>query len=518
MRPDRRLDRPVPGRRRSALTQARNPDWSDLLQVSVDRRAAEPMFRQLYDDLRRAILSGAAAPGSRLPATRQLAGKLGISRTSVVGVYEQLLAEGYVEGRAGAGTYVSRDMLGPQPPPRPAQAAPPARPSPAARYASLKPDDRQFAAIPFNVGRCSLDERTLAVWRRLTAAQLRRPDPLWLGYSDPRGSPRLREAVAQYLRAARGVTCDPAQIMILSGVQQALDLVIKVLVEPGDAVWIEDPTYPALHSALRAARAAIVPVPVDANGIVVAAGIAASPVARAVYVTPSHQSPSGVVLSMARRLELLAWARDARSWVIEDDYDSEFRYAGRPLASLQGIDRGERVIYLGTFSKVLFPGLRLGYAVVPYELLDAMTAARHLSDRHSPGLTESVVTEFIEQGHFGVHLRRMCAQYRVARDGLVAAANAKLGAFLEVDAPDQGMQLTARLRPGLDDVAVARAAAEGGVAVRPLSALHVAAPPVSALILGFTGYDAASLRAGVDRLAKVMRNLPDAAYSSSRSR
>ncbi len=482
--------------------------------MSVDRQAAEPIFRQLYDELRRAILSGAAAPGSRLPATRQLAAKLGISRTSVVGVYEQLLAEGCVEGRAGAGTYVSRDMLEPQPPPKPAQAAPPPRPSPAARYASLKPDERQFAAIPFNVGRCSLDERTLAVWRRLTAAQLRRPDPLWLGYSDPRGSPRLREAVARYLRAARGVACDPAQIMILSGVQQALDLVIKVLVEPGDAVWIEDPTYPALHSALRAARAAIVPVPVDANGIVVSAGIAASPEARAVYVTPSHQSPSGVVLSMARRLELLAWARDARSWVIEDDYDSEFRYAGRPLASLQGIDRGERVIYLGTFSKVLFPGLRLGYAVIPYELLDAMTAARYLSDRHSPGLTESVVTEFIEQGHFGAHLRRMCAQYRVARDGLVTAANARLGALLEVAAPDQGMQVIARLRPGLDDMAVAQAASEGGVAVRPLSALHVAAPPVSALILGFTGYDAASLRAGVDRLAKVLRGLPDAAYAS----
>ncbi|MEJ1979318.1 MAG: PLP-dependent aminotransferase family protein [Acetobacteraceae bacterium] len=204
-----------------------------------------------------------------------------------------------------------------------------------------------------------MDERTLKVWRRLTAAQLRKPDPLWLGYSDPRGSPRLREALARYLRAGRGVHCDPAQIMILSGVQQAIDLVVKILVEPGDAVWIEDPTYPAMHAALQAARAKVVPVPVDHHGLVVADGIAASPAARAVYVTPSHQSPSGVVLSMARRLELLAWARDARSWVIEDDYDSEFRYAGRPLASLQGIDRGERVVYLGTFSKVLFPGLRL---------------------------------------------------------------------------------------------------------------------------------------------------------------
>ncbi|HWK45896.1 MAG TPA: PLP-dependent aminotransferase family protein [Stellaceae bacterium] len=488
------------------------PDWSDLLSLSVDRNTAEPLFRQLYNELRRVILSGAAAPGSRLPATRYLAAKLAVSRTSVVSVYEQLLAEGYVEGRIGSGTFVSRDMLEPPLAPKKTKAAPSrvpaAQPTPVARYAGLKPDYNQFAAIPFNTGRCSVDERTLKVWRRLTTAQLRRVDPLWLGYSDPCGSPRLREAVAGYLRAARGVHCDPAQIMILSGVQQAIDLVVKVLVEPGDAVWIEDPTYPALHAALQAARAKIVPVPVDSHGIIVSDGIAASPIARAVYVTPSHQSPSGVVLSMARRLELLAWARDARSWVIEDDYDGEFRYAGRPLASLQGIDRGERVIYLGTFSKVLFPGLRLGYAVIPYELLDAMTAARFLTDRHSPGLTESVVTEFIEQGHFGAHLRRMCAQYRGARDYLVGAVNAQLGAFLEVTAPDQGMQLMARLRPGLDDAAVARAALARGVVVRPLSALYLAAQPVSALMLGFTGYETQALQAGVDRLTAVFRDMP----------
>jgi GntR family transcriptional regulator/MocR family aminotransferase len=490
-------------------SEANSPDWSDLLTLSVDRTESEPLFRQLYGELRRVILSGAAAAGSRLPATRLLATKLGVSRTSVVGVYEQLLAEGYVEGRPGAGTYVSHEMLEPPVAPQPPARSPAAPPGPAARYARLKPDAAQFAPLPFNVGRCSVDDRTLAIWRKLTAAQLRKVDPLWLGYSDPRGSPRLREAVARYLRAARGVDCDPAQIMILSGVQQAIDLVIKILIEPGDPVWIEDPTYPALHAALQAARAQVIPVPVDQNGLIVAAGIAAAPVARAVYVTPSHQSPSGVVLSMARRLELLAWARDARSWIIEDDYDSEFRYAGRPLASLQGMDRGERVIYLGTFSKVIFPGLRLGYAVVPYELLDAMTAARYLTDRHSPGLTESVVTEFIEQGHFGAHLRRMCTQYRAARDTLVTALNTKLGDFLQAAAPDQGMHLPAILRPGLDDVAIAHAAAQRGVAIRPLSKLYVAAPPVPALMLGFTGYDTTALLTGVDRLGAALRDVAE---------
>ncbi|WP_296393789.1 PLP-dependent aminotransferase family protein [Reyranella sp.] len=496
----------------AARDQTNFADGSELLSFSIDRGAPESIFRQLYGALRRLILDGIAPAGSRLPASRLVAERLGVSRASVVGVYEQLLAEGYLIGRQGAGTFVSPDMLEPlQRPPHRALAralaqasAPNRRPKPAARYAALAPDPAQFEAVPFNTGRCSLDEQTLATWRRLTAAALRRPDALWLGYGDPRGSPRLREALAHYLRASRGVQCDADQILILSGVQQAIDLVLKILIEPGDPVWIEDPTYPALHDALKAARARIVPVPVDDQGLVVANGVAASPLARAAYVTPSHQSPSGVVLSMARRLELLAWAREARAWIIEDDYDSEFRYAGRPIASLQGIDRGERVIYLGTFSKVVFPGLRLGYAVVPHELLQAMTAARHLTDRQAPAVTESVVADFIEQGHFEAHVRRMRATYRVARDQLAAALRAKLGCVLEVEVPDQGMRLLARLAPGWSDTALAKEAAARGLVLRPMSKLYLSAPPLQALLLGFTGYSLPALRAGVDRLAEVI--------------
>ncbi len=530
------------------------PDWSALLSFTIDRGSATPLFRQIHDGLRRLILDGAAPPGSRLPATRLLSARLGVARSSVVAVYEQLLAEGHVDGRVGAGTFVAGHLPIAVPAKLPSavpatlaagdaaarrasfavgrvvgqedgsetsraegtalrptaadgDAPAVARPGPAARYAALRPDPAQFSALPFNTGRCAVDDRTMAVWRRLTAARLRRPDPLWLGYADPMGSPGLREALAQYLRASRAVQCDPAQIMILSGTQQGMDLVLKTLLEPGDPVWIEDPTYPAMHAALRAAQAQVVPVPVDADGMVVQAGIAAAPHARAAYVTPSHQSPSGVVLSMARRLELLAWARDARAWIIEDDYDSEFRYAGRPLASLQGIDRGERVIYLGTFSKVLFPGLRLGYAVVPYELLDAMVAARHLTDRHSPGVTEGVVTDFIEQGHFGAHLRRMSAQYRASRDWLVQTVNERLGTSMQVHAPDQGMHVTARLRPGLHDVALAQAGAARGVSLRPLSPFYLATPPVSGLMLGFTGHDMPAMRDGLDRLAAAVAEL-----------
>ena len=484
----------------------RTPDWSALLTLSVDRDHEQSLFRQLYNEMRRVILSGAVTPGSRLPATRHLAQMLGVSRMLVVGVYEQLVAEGYAEGRTGAGTFVSGDMLEPLAAPKPSvaeSAMAASRPSPARRYAALTPNPAQFSALPFNTGRCSLDERTLKIWRSLTAAQLRHVDPQWLGYSDPRGALPLRAAVARYLRASRGVKCDAAQIMIVSGTQQAIDLVLKVLIEPGDTVWIEDPVYHAMHAALKAAQANIVPVPVDGQGMIVSAGIAASPAARAVYVTPSDQSPSGVVLSMARRQELLAWAREARSWVIEDDYNSEFRYAGRPLASLQGIDQGERVIYLGTFSKVLFPGLRLGYVVVPPELHDAMMAARFLTDRHGPGITEGVMTEFIEQGHLGAHIRRMCSFYRRARDELTAELNARLGDYLTVAPPDQGMHLTAHLRPGLSDVAIAEAAAQRGVVVRPLSGFYVAAPPVSALMLGFTGFDLPTLHRAAEALVGV---------------
>jgi GntR family transcriptional regulator/MocR family aminotransferase len=479
------------------------PDWSDLLTLSIDRAAAVPLFRQLHGELRRAILSGAAAPGGRLPATRALAARLGVSRTLVVAVYEQLVAEGYASGRAGAGTFVSREMVERPALPKPV-AAPVERPGTAQRYAALRPDDAQFRDQAFNIGRCGFDDRTLRLWRRLSAAALRQAQAPWFGYSDPRGAPALREAVARYLRAARGVQCDPGQILILAGVQQAIDLVIKILIAPGDAVWMEDPTYPATHAAMVAAQARIVPVPVDRSGLVVAAGVAAAPVARAAYVTPSHQSPSGVVLSMARRLELLAWARQARAWVIEDDYDSEFRYAGRPLASLQGIDGGERVIYLGTFSKVIFPGLRLGYAVVPPELLDAMIAARYLTDRHPAALTEAVVTAFLEQGHFAAHLRRMCTQYRQARDHLVAALCARFGDALGIDVPDQGMHLTARLPEGVRDVAVAAAGLARGVTLRPMSRLYLAAPPVSALMLGFTGYSLDALDRGVRLLGEVL--------------
>ncbi|MBE9606368.1 PLP-dependent aminotransferase family protein [Acetobacteraceae bacterium H6797] len=487
-----------------------SPDWSDLLPLAIDRAAPQTIYRQLYLALRGLMLDGTLPAGSRLPPSRALAAKLGIARSSVVGVYEQLLAEGYVEGRTGAGTFVAPSLPEQPEPPQPGPAAEAPPPPPAvARYAPHLPDPGQFSPLPFNTGRTSIDERSFQIWRGLALAQWRVPDQHQLGYADPRGLPRLREAVARYLRAARAVHCEPEQILILNGVQQAIDLVAKVLVEPGDPVWVEDPAYPAMRSAMQTARARIVPVPVDEHGMVVQEGVKAAPVARLAYVTPSHQYPLGHVLSMARRTELLAWAREAHAWIIEDDYDSEFRYAGRPLASLQGIDRDNRVIYLGTLSKVLFPGLRLGYAVVPPELLPAMTAARYLTDRHPPAMAEAMVADFIEQGHFAGHLRRMRAHYKAARDGLLTALEARLGGALTIAPPDQGMHVLAYLGPsllarGMTDQSLSAAARAKGVMLRPISPLFSAAPPRQGFMLGFTGHAPHALRAAVEKLVPLL--------------
>ncbi|MGY0710260.1 MocR-like pyridoxine biosynthesis transcription factor PdxR [Azospirillum argentinense] len=470
-------------------------DLSDLMLLPIDRTGGEPLLRQVYGALRRAILSGALPPGGKLPPTRALAERLGVARNTVVVAYEQLLAEGFIEGRVGAGSFVSRDLPdGLEIPP----------PEPPRRVPSPPPSASPFGTLPFSTGRCALDERSLQIWRSLTLRHLQRPDPEMLGYGEPGGPAALREAIARYLQSARAVRCEPEQVVITAGAQQAIDLVLRVLLRPGDPVWLEDPCYPAVRAALEAARARVVPVPVDGQGMAVAAGVATAPDARLAYVTPSSHYPLGVVLSMARRMELLAWARTAGAWVLEDDYDSEFRYAGRPLASLQGIDGDGRVIYVGTFSKVLFPGLRLGYAVLPLELLDPVLAMRRLTDWHPATLYTGVVTDFLNDGHFGPHLRRMRRRYTAARDALADAIGAHLSPWMEAEVPEQGMKLIARLRPGLSDRDVEAVAARRGIAVRPVSPMHIAAPPLQALMLGFTGHEPGALRHAASELGRIL--------------
>jgi GntR family transcriptional regulator/MocR family aminotransferase len=476
-----------------------------ISDIAIDRRAPTPLFRQVYAAISSSIVDGRLPAGARLPASRELAERLGLSRTVIVAAYEQLLAEGYAAGRIGSGTYVAPDL-----PERPAVRTKPLKAGRAARHGvprlvgkvdvTLQSDDR-----PFNLGRTLIDQRTADQWRRLNARALRAMPKSHLGYGDPRGSAPLRAAIAAYLAGARGVRCDPEQIIVTSGTQHALDLVVRVLLPTGSEAWIEDPGYPLTREVLAAGGVTTRPVRVDVQGIDVAAGIAAAPRARAAFITPSHQFPTGVVLSMARRLELIAWAGASDAWIVEDDYASEFRYGGRPLAALQGLDDTQRTLYVGTLNKALFPGLRAGYLVVPERLLSAFVTARYLMDRQPPALQQEVLAEFIAQGHLASHIRRMRTLYRDQRDRLVATLRRRAGDRLNVDPPDQGMHLVAWLRPGLSDAAVERAALADGVVVRALSRLYVKARPRQGLLLGFSGYPASTIAGAAGRLAAVLQ-------------
>jgi GntR family transcriptional regulator / MocR family aminotransferase len=490
----------------------RRRGWANLYAWQLIRSGDAPLFRQIYQQLRSAILSQDLRPGTKLPSTRQLALQLKVSRSAVVSAYEQLLAEGYASGKVGSGSYVSSDL------PEPVEGRSSKRSKRSAAAARPEaPLSKDFVDVtaqdeerPFNLGRTLVDARTTALWRKSSARVFRLLGHDHFGYSDPRGLAVLRKAICDYLRAARAVRCEPEQIVVTSGTQHAIDLVIRVLhqgnLHHGDLqAWIEDPGYALTRHALAAAGVKTRAIPVDAGGIDVAAGIKLAPNARAVFVTPSHQFPTGVVLSMARRLELLNWAREAKAWIVEDDYASEFRYGGRALASLQGLDASGRVIYIGTLNKALFPGLRLGYAVVPPALLKPFVAVRYLTDRQPSSLAQAVVADFIEEGHFAAHLRRMRLQYKDQRDALVTALRARLDRDITVDPPDQGMHLIAYLRRGLKDVAIERAGRERGVIVRAMSRLYVDASPRSALVMGFSGYPRRMMAPAVERLAGAMR-------------
>jgi GntR family transcriptional regulator/MocR family aminotransferase len=477
--------------------------WAEIYPWRPPDRSGR-VVRQIYGQVRGAILEGALASGARLPSSRDLAGRLGVARASVVSAYEQLAAEGYIETRVGAGAFVAADLSGVfdvqavDPPVD--TASPPTIPERAA-FAEAPPVLNLPGEALFNTGRTLMDARALDGWSRATRRALRTLGPEHFGYADPAGNLELRAAIADYLRAARGVACEAAQIIVTAGAQQAVDIATRVLIAPGTPVWIEDPAYPATVRALTALGAALHPIPVDAAGLVVTAGIAAAPEAKAAYVTPSHQYPLGVTLSMARRLELLAWARSAGAWIIEDDYASEFRYAGPPLAALQGLDRGQRVLYVGTLNKAIFPGLRLGYLVAPTLLVPALLRIRQLLDRQPPSLSQAVVLEFMRAGDFAAHIRRRRLAYRDQRDALTEALRAHCGAWLAPDPPEQGMHMIAYLKPGLGDLAAEAAAGRAAVIARAISPLYRDAPSRAGLILGFSGYPPAAMAPAARRLA-----------------
>jgi GntR family transcriptional regulator/MocR family aminotransferase len=363
------------------------------------------------------------------------------------------------------------------------------------------------SACAFRPGIPALDAFPRDLWARMAARLYRQSRFDLFSYGDPAGHPPLRRAIAEYLRAARGVNCSWEQVIVTSGSQQALDLAARVLLDPGDTAWVEDPGYFGARGAWTAAGLRCVPVPVDADGLSVAQGEVLAPQARMAYVSPSHQYPLGVTMSLKRRMALLNWARRRSAWIAEDDYDSEFRYAGRPLAALQGLDTNGRVIYIGTFSKVLFPALRLGYMVAPAGAVDAFAAARALADRHPPGPSQALVAEFLAGGHFARHVRRMRTLYAERQAALLAAARREWAGLLEVAPADAGMHLVAWLPKGSSDGDASRRAAEAGVSAPPLSAYyHDSAAARPGLLLGYPCVNGRRIQEGARRLAAAMIN------------
>jgi GntR family transcriptional regulator/MocR family aminotransferase len=496
------------------MTRRRAPDGIPIL-IALDPKASESLARQIYRVLRDGILGGRLAGGFRLPSTRALATDLGVSRNTVVTAFDQLLAEGYVESRVGRGTRVSQTMpehlLHTRARPRMRAAPAPAATAPSARGTLLVEHSRKRSAIedgvvPFAPGVPALDLFPWQTWGRLVANRGRELSASTAGYADPLGYRPLREAVARYVGVARGVTGTPDQVVIVGGSQQGLDLVSRVVTDPGDSAWIEDPGYHGALGAFAAAGLNVTGVPVDADGMSVVAGRLGAPSARLMYVTPSHQFPLGVTMSLSRRLELLAAAADMQAWIIEDDYDSEFRYVSRPLTALQGLDTDGRVVYVGTFSKVMFPALRIGFVIAPASLVPALSAARQFAGTQQAALEQMVLADFINEGHFERHVRRMRAVYAERQQFLIDALRSECDGLIDAAAAGSGMHLVGWLPPGTDDADVSRRAAARGVDAIPLSAFTVARTSARpGVLLGYAHVDRTQMYDAARRLAAAVR-------------
>ena len=478
--------------------------------IAIDRTSTQPLYRQLYEGYREAIVERRLRPGQRLPSTRSLAEELLVSRIPVLNAFEQLVAEGYIESHVGAGTFVARSL-----PEEPLAVASVDRMKarPGQRIVSRSP-----AALPrragepwlggsgaFRMSEVAIDRFPFAVWSTLFNRHSHNPRLSLLRYGDSMGHRPFREALAEYLRTARAVRCEADQIMVVSGSQQALEISARVLLDPGSPVWVEEPGYAGAQDVLRRVGARLVPVPVDEEGLDVNAAIARSRRPRAVYVTPSHQYPLGVTMSASRRLQLLDWARRQGAWILEDDYDSEYRYESLPVAALQGLDRDARVIYIGTFSKVLFPALRVGYIVIPADLVPRFAGLREAMDIFAPTLPQAVLAEFLHQGHFARHLRRMRQLYRERRSALVAAIRSELGASLQVMGEQAGVHLVATLSNKASDRQISSRAARQGLWAMPLSSCYLGPAKRQGLVLGYGGTDLAAMPEAVGRLRRVLR-------------
>lgn len=488
-------------------------DLELFLSESVSRENETSLFQQIYEGLRQAILSNRLQVGVRLPSSRLLAKELKVARNTVMAVYDQLIAEGYLQGKSRTGTFVAENIPVELLETRIAQT--PAKSTVlrqiAKRGRSFRETSFWFTSIhdaprAFQMGFSAIDEFPIEIWARITSRRLRTMPRKLLDYCETNGYPPLREEIAKYLTASRGVRCESSQVIIVAGSQQGLDLIARVLLDQGDEVWIEDPKYNGAEGALLGAGAKLIHVPVDSEGLSIKQGKQLSKNPRLAYITPSHQFPLGVVMSLSRRLELLEWANKNSAWIVEDDYDSELRYDGKPLMTLQGLDNDNRVIYVGTFSKVLFPSLRLGYLVVPPDLVEDFTNVLSFTMFHAPMIEQVVLTDFIREGHFGRHIRRMRKLYAERQKVLRTAIKENLDEYLEAEKDGAGMHLIAWLKNGLNDQVIAKKALEYGVYTPPLSFYCNDVKLRDAIILGYTGISPTEILTGVQRLKKMFES------------
>ncbi len=481
-----------------------------------------PLYQQVYRAARRAILTAELAPGIRFPSTRALAKDLGVSRNTVILAYDQLLAEGYLVSREGSGTFVSTqlpddmteairsdraenetaDIFSPRLSAYGTRLSAFGAQQPVSWEARTPP-----LSFDFRYGRPNFFDFPHDAWCRVLARRARRASVRQLDYGPPGGREELRNAIAEYLWRSRGVVCTPEQVVIVNGSQQALDLAARVLIDPGERVLIEEPHYPGARIAFEAAGAEVVSGPLDDDGLQLA-GVSDDLNIRLAYVTPAHQFPSGVIMPIQRRLEVLAWAEKRDALIFEDDYDSEYRYSGRPVEALQGLDRGGRVLYSGTFSKLMFPALRLGYLVLPAALVAPITTAKAVADTGCPALEQLALADFIQQGHFERHLRRSRTRNAKRREAVLSALDRHLGDRVEVTGVNAGLHILVWL-PGFAArrlPALRRRAAEQGVGIYPVTPFFREPPPRAGLLLGFASLQEKEIEEGIQRLARLLNS------------
>jgi GntR family transcriptional regulator/MocR family aminotransferase len=473
------------------------------------------LLRWLYDEIRLAIVQGRLPAGARLPSTRAIALRYRVARGTVVAAFDHLIAEGYIEGNVGSGSFVRR-MTAPSASPAPARA----RARAGAEAPSLSLRGRRLAGNPFplrmaanthtfRLDRAALEAFPIKTWSRITARCLRTAVPDLLTHGDTLGFQPLRAAIAQYLAAERGVPCTADQVVITSGTQSSLDLIARLVLDPRDRVWVEDPCYTAVSSLLRGLGAEVIGIPVDEAGIDCEAGRRRARLAKLACVTPGCHFPLGVILSLQRRLALLEWAREAGAWIFEDDYDSQLGFGGRPLAALCSLDRTGCVIYSNSFSKMLFPSLRLGFLVVPQALLGAVEAARSLLQRFPSVLDQAVLAEFIAAGHMEQHMRRMRDLYTERHEELVRLARRELADVLRISPVTAGLQSVGWLSPGIPELEAGRLAQEQGIVALPLSRLTLERRLPPGIVLGAAATDLPAIRRGVEQLGVILRGLKD---------